>query len=478
MSASTPPSIHDETRLDLAEESHIPLPPSIEGSVADEQELQGLGDLQAPEAIWPNITEDTEATQIQEVQGDGGKNCGEDDTAPGPELGDHTTELETPIEMDIRLPVSLLELLEVMEEDKYQSRRLLSLQNEVYGLLHKCGSCDRFLSVQKHLFRRMVECFRSDKKNAFASFYAKAMSYPSFEDLDTPIFGFEDSPTGGAPHDLGSSPSWVQRLPPESQSSLMEFLTNIRTDPNFLADRILKLPEAQLKSLARPHRKQAPGSSNAQSNRSYGRYDPRGFQRSMAKPNDHTPSVDDLMGDPLVLLINGVFDLSCGPRSHEQVRQTSVWSSVCCRLIDSSKIGADDFCITVLNAFSEMSEWPLGPRLELFLSESVATGRALFENPGGQGPSHSQAMSLPHLGHDPLISEFMDRALHALLDLIVADCEKSIPHRALQLIHSILARIENQERRLTARNFFVLRWYCSTFLHDAVMFPEVPHPVL
>ena len=452
----------EENRLDVPDESRIPLPSSAASSEIGQDDIPYAEDsftsegLQGESACAGNLDLEGQTDTVLDTSNVSIEESGPKDTKGG-------------------LTIPLPDLLNVMNEDKYQSRRLVTLQDEAYGLFHKCGSCDRFLTVQRHLYRRMTDCFRSDKKNAFASLYSKAMSYPSFEDLEAPVFGLEDTPGATRLEALepSSDSSWIQKLPPESRKSLMEFLTNVRNDPSFVAERICRLSESQLKRLARPHRLQAAADSVIQPNRGYGRYDSRGFQRSMAKPGDQTPSVDDLMSDPLMLLINGVFDSSGGSRSPEQLRQVKVWSSVCCTLIENTKPGSDEFCITVLNAFAEMSDWLLASRLELFLAELIASGEPLFEGVGGHNRGFVQTLSPGQGDHAQLVSTFFEWAINCLLDLMVDDPHQSVPSRALEMIRSVLNRIGNQERRLTARNFFFLRWFCTSFLYNVIVFPEV-----
>ena len=465
----------EETRIELPDESRIPLPSSVASSeLGENDEHLGENPIAADVLQTQN---DFEAEIMGSL---------EEDPTAGPASPKQPTVQTldgTNVVVEGRGPphaingdsIPLFDLLEVMDEDKYQSRRLMTLQDEAYGLFHKCGSCDRFLTVQTHLYRRMVDCFRSDKKNAFASFYTKAVSYPSFADLEAPVIGFED--TSGAlrldPRAQSSDTSWIQRLPTESRKNLMDFLTNIRNDPSFIAERICKLSESQLRRLARPHRLQGANDSILPSSRGYGRYDSRGFQRSVAKPGDQAPSVDDMMGDPLMLLINGLFDSSSGPASPERLRQLKVWSSICCKLIENSKPGSDEFCITVLNGFAEMSEWPIAPALELLLADIIATGEPLNEGLGSQARTFTPGSNSHQMDQGQLVSTFFDQALQSLLDLIGDDPHRSVPSRALEMIRSVLHQIDNQERRLTARNFFFLRWFCASFLYNAIVFPEV-----
>ena len=476
MSASTPPSIQDETRFELPEESQIPLPSSLPSSPGDD----GLPDSpERPDTFEVTALQralPTEDSKGVDVGASNGRQSLEGRVGPFQDITDNGESGHGKGDQGSEVAVPLSDLLEVMEDDNYQSRRLRTLQDETFGLFHKCGSCDRLLTVQNLLFRRMVECFRNDRKNAFGSLYSKAMSYPTFADLEAPKLTLDDGPeTSDYPSpEIQADSSWIQRLSPDSRHGLMQFLTQIRTDPSFVAERISRLSESQLKRLTRSHRQHAHGESVLQTNRSYGRYDPRGFHRSMAKPSEHTPSIDELMGDPLMLLIHGLFDSSSGPQSPERRRQLAVWSSVCCRLIEEGKPGSDDFCITVLNAFAEVSDWPLASRLELFLAELVTSGGPLLENLNSRATHSGQLPNREYSDSSALFSNFFDKALNSLLDLFVVDPEQAVPEQAMAVLRSILDRIENQERRLTARNFFFLRWFCGSFLYNAIVFPEVP----
>lgn len=193
----------------------------------------------------------------------------------------------------------------------------------------------------------------------------------------------------------------------------------------------------------------------------------------MAKPSEPNPSVEDLMGDPLLLLIHGVFDSSSDQDSRERLRQLDVWSSVCSRLVEEGKPGSDEFCITILNAFAESPKWSIEPRLELFLAELVATGGPLLEAQAGQTPNFTQMSNVQQLENSIAVSNFFDQALVSLLDLVGDASPSGVPAGALNLIRCVLDKINNQERKITARNFFFLRWYCASFLFNALVYPEV-----
>ena len=467
MSASTPPNINEETRMELPDAAQIPLPPSPTVSVCD-----------ISPKFQPATTEPLIAEYSPEIEFLAEESIIQGSTMPRDDIQTAQPENHASTEPNLallsQLPIPLLELIDTIQEDKYEARRLGVLQDEAYGLFQKCGSSDRFLTVQVQLYRRMVECFQSDKKTAFASLYHKAMSYPDFGDLKLCGPNFEDdlSGLGHVADFLASDPSWINRLPTESRKSLMEFLSSMRSEPSFIADRISRLSPTQMKNLVQPHRPQAT-ESVFQTNQAYGRFDSRGFHRHMAKPNEPNPSVEDLMRDPLLLLIHGIFDSSSEPGSPERLRQMDVWSSVCARLVEEGKPGSDEFCITVLNAFAESPKCSVEPRLELFLAELIATGGPLLEAQAGQTPNFTQTANPQQLETSIAVSDFFDRALTSMLDLVGDVSLLGSPTGALDLIRCVLDKIENQERKITARNFFFWRWYCASFLFNALVYPEV-----
>lgn len=402
MSASTPPILSDEIRLPLPEECHIPLPPS------------------------PIIS-------AQDAEKDD-EHC------------NHTEPL---------LPLSLLELLHSIQEDKYESRRLSVLQDEAYGLFHKCGSCDRFLTVQAQLYRYMMDSFQNDKKMAFASLYIKAMSYPAFGELRI------KSPVLDGDLEIPAQVSWIDRLPADSRLAVMDFLHRLRSDPGFVSDRISKLSSEQLKKLIRLHGPLEPGRI-FRGHQPQGRYDSRNVHRGMPKSNEAEISVDDLLSDPLLLMVHGVFDRNDAERSY----QCDVWSSVCAKLLEDGKPGSNEFCITVMNLFVDLPDWNATPKLELLLSDLVSSGASFLE----AGASNTQFAYAQPRDASTATSTFLESYIPRLLDLL---CNNPAPSQALDLIRLILAKILDPDRKLVARNFLFLRWYCASFLFNAIIYPEV-----
>ena len=403
MSASTPPILGDEVRLPLPEECHIPLPPS------------------------PTIS-------AQDALGDD-----EEDHIP----------------TEPALPLSLLELLHSIQEDKYESRRLSVLQDEAHGLFHKCGSCDRFLTVQAQLYRYMMDCFQNDKKTAFASLYTKAMSYPAFGELRI------KGPVLDGDFEISPRVSWIDRLPTDSRLAVMDFLQRLRTDPGYLADRIAKLSSAQLKKLIRLHGPPETGRL-FRGFQSQGRYDGRNAHRGIAKSNEIEISVDDLLSDPLLLMVHGVFDRNNAERSY----QIDAWSSVCAKLLEVGKPGSNEFCIAVVNLFVDLPDWNATPKLELLLSDLVSAGASFLEA-GGSNAQFTQPQQRDSIA---ATFSFLESYVPRLLDLL---CNNPAPSQALDLIRSILAKISDPNRKLAARNFFFQRWYCASFLSNAIIYPEV-----
>ena len=356
-------------------------------------------------------------------------------------------------EMSRETPIPLLDLLHAIQADKYESRRLVVLQDEAYGLFHKCGSCDRFITIQVQLYKRLVDCFRTDKKTTFVSLYGKAMSCPVFGELRTRYPHLDDEV------DASDEVSWIDRLPPTSRQSLMDFLHSLRSDPSFVAERISRISPAQLKKLVRLHRPM----ENAPVFRAQ-QPQGRNTSRGMSKNLESDIAVDDVLSDPLLLMINAMFDSTPA----DKLKQIDIWSSVCARLIEDGKPGADDFCLTVMSLFSDSSIWHATARLELFLAELVVAGGQFLEA-GGHNikfthPQHQQRDA------NAATSSFLDSYVPKLLDQLSIDMA---PPHALDLLRSILIKIKNPERKITARNFFFLRWYFGIFLANAIVYPEV-----
>ena len=492
MSASTPPRLAEDTNphinTDIPEESRIPLPPSVANSVHS-------GDLEAPKPevghieeaikqdIWP--TEEVSSlaivTDILEKEPSVQQDVG---IIPSSEEGPKSGQNSKQDEEEAEPPLLLSELLETIRRDKYETQRQDHLRSRVNQLLHECGTAGRSLSLHSQLYPRMARCVQDDRMTIFGSLYAQSPLVSRLESSNIP------QPTLAGPvRDIGLSANhpnapipWMHKLPSRSQRSIIEFLSSIRNDSSFLADRIAKLSSFQLNNLARPHRQQPVTDSVLRSSPSFSKLDPRSFHRHPARPSDRTPTSEELLRDPLFILIHCIFDLSSIMGSMEKFRQLDVWSSVCARVIEDGKPGSDDFCLSVVDAFAAFGRWALEPELETFLTELLDTGAFILEPEVNQMVNFKEPVEPHSTPFSVAVAEYFNRALQTLIHLLVGNLPSNYgPATGLDLIRATLDKVRDPEKRTKARNFFISRWYCASFLSNALLYPEasiITHRIL
>ena len=164
-------------------------------------------------------------------------------------------------------------------------------------------------------------------------------------------------PPSHSADDSGSLSTFMHEIPARSREILLDFLTQIRTNPDYLASRLSSLTPAELNALTVFHQGLEPIDSVLPVHtRSKGH--PASIHRNFA----HIPTaVERLLSfqrhDPLSALIHTCFANSAGPDSVEDLRRTDVWATACARLITESKQGTDPFICSVLNVWTAMRGW-------------------------------------------------------------------------------------------------------------------------
>jgi hypothetical protein len=377
-------------------------------------------------------------------------------------------------EVPAPVPYPIDDLIQIMRKEAYETRRCQALKSRVDDLLGLSGANARLVPVQFHLYKCMVDCFRRDKKNAFASFYAQVeLSRESSKpgrDVGAALPGAEDPRP--VVHD--PSNSWIHGLPSELASMTVDILGSLRTEPEFLAHRIARLSASQLADLTRPHRNVAAAESVLQPAVGLGRFDLRKIHRILPRTAENPKVSEDLQKDALFLLLHGIFDTSSRRDLQESQRRCDVWSTTCAHVIMDGKPGSNDFCVAILDAFANFYPWSIKPRLEIFLLDLIRSGEFISDSEASQPVDFSQPAELQNARIAVATSEFFVNNLISLLNVLTAgQSSVGIPRGSLDLIRATLGKIADPEKRTRARDFFVSRWYCNSFISNALMYPEV-----
>jgi hypothetical protein len=373
---------------------------------------------------------------------------------------------------------SLAELAHLIRLQGYQEQRKAHSRVRLHRWLVSSALSARLVHCGELAYRTLVDNFRSDDKKSFATLYNAvndvrsscdatrqyALLEPDLDMAKSKAFKGDNAP---------SFSTFINEVPSKIMGDLLDFVSEIRTNPDFLATRILGLSQQELASLTSFRQALDPIDSVMA-------MQARGKAVGTQKPSSGPTPVERLLSfqrhDPFAALIYTVFANSSGPDSAEDLRRTDVWATTCARLITEAKQGTEKFIISVLDVYAGMREWPGKANLELYLMQVLQDGQFLLERAEEQTTRAGAQPVAPNTKDTIAAEEFFDRAVKRLFEVV--DDEPSaggIPEGALEIGNAILRKLDETGKRKGAQNFFVSRWLFSTFLLQAMIHPEVCH---
>jgi hypothetical protein len=370
---------------------------------------------------------------------------------------------------------SLAELAHLIRLQGYQEQRKAHSRVRLHRWLVSSALSARLVHCGELAYRTLVDNFRSDDKKAFSSLYNALNDVRNSCDatrqyaLLEPDLEFAKSKAMKSETSLSSS-TFINEVPSKILDDLLDFISEIRTNPEFLAARISNLSQQELASLTSFRQAMDPIDSVMA-------MQARGKNLGSHKPqNQGTNPVERLLSfqrhDPLSALIYTIFANSSGPDSAEDLRRTDVWATVCAKLIKDTKT-SPNFIKTVLDVWAGMREWPGKVNLELYLMQVLQDGQFLLEK--AEEATRSGTHPAPRSTKDTIAAdEFFDKAVKRLFEVV--DDEPSaggIPEGVLEIGNAILRKLDEEKNlRKASQNFFVSRWLFSTFLLNAIIHPE------
>ncbi len=373
---------------------------------------------------------------------------------------------------------SLAELAHLIRLQGYQEQRRCHARVRLHRWLVSSALSARLVHCGELAHRTLVDYFRSDDKKSFATLYNALHDVRNSCDatrryaLLEPDLEFGRSKLARMDR-ISSFSTFMHEIPQKVRDELMTFLSELRTNPDFLATRIASLSPQELASLTSFRQALDPIESVMAL---------RGKTlASGPKLATNTPSpIERLLSfqrhDPLSSLIYTIFANSSGPDSAEDLRRTDVWATTCARLITEGKHGSDKFVLSVLDAWAGMRDWPGKTNLELYLMQVLQDGQFLLEKAEDQPARPRTQQADARSTKDTIAAEeFYDKAVKRLFEVI--DDEPSaggIPEGVLEIGIAILRKLEDSKKhRTAATTFIVSRWFFSTYLLSAIIHPEV-----
>ena len=386
---------------------------------------------------------------------------------------------------------SLEELAHFVRLSKFQERKRANTRTRLQRSLISTALSARLTRCGEIAHRNLVDSFRKDEKDNFAALYNAihdvrkscdelrryALLEPDMQSFSSPALGSSESLDTPSTSTVGAGPlrpmtPFLNDISASARESFLEFLTQLRTNPDYLATRICSLSSSELNSLLNFHKGLEPVESVLPFHgRSAGR--PHGLAPGRGGTLANT-DIERLLSfqrhDPLSILIHTCFANSAGPDSSEDQRRTEIWATTCARLISTPKSTGEHFLISVLNIWTSMRAWSGKSSMEWYLMKIMEDGAFLLDRAEDQ---HGTRFNLSDWNQsDELAAKnFYDRAVDELFELIDDDDATGIPEGLLELGNAILRKLDNKYVENTSR-WLVWRCLFFVFLLGVIIHPE------
>ncbi|KAI2629312.1 hypothetical protein GGS26DRAFT_582798 [Hypomontagnella submonticulosa] len=391
---------------------------------------------------------------------------------------------------------TLEELAHLVRLSKYQERKCANTRIRLQRSLISTALSARLTRCGETSLRNLADSFRNDDKRAFANLFGAihdvrnscdatrryALLEPEMESLQSSGVASVETlvPPPSTTGSIGPGSSvtpFLNDISATARDAFLNFLTQIRTNPDYLATRLCALNTSELQALTTFHQGLEPIESVLPYHgRSAGG---RGHSSGPSRQSGQTPNaVERLLSfqrhDPLSGLIYTCFANSAGPDSAEDKRRTGIWATAFARLI-STKSTSEPVLISILNAWSAMRDWSGRANMEWYLMKILEDGAFLLDRAEDQNGTRFN-LSDWTTKDSIAAEEFYDRAVNDLFAIIDDEDATGIPEGVIELGNEILRRLEIKDstRNLvdTTRRWFVYKWLFSSWLLAVVIHPE------
>ncbi|KAJ4141961.1 hypothetical protein NW754_014750 [Fusarium falciforme] len=324
----------------------------------------------------------------------------EDAPSPFPKLLQDVSQYTNPHLAPENESTTLEELAHLVRLSKYQERKRANTRLRLQRNLVSTALSARLTRCGEIAHRNLVDSFRRDDKENFSALYNAihdvrnscdelrryALLDPEMEGLASAGIGSSeslDTPTNSAAAlgPLKTITPFLHDISASARDTFMDFLTQLRTNPDYLATRICSLSSSELNSFLTYHKGLEPVESVLP-------FHGRSAGRSHASASGRSSTAVDIerllsfqRHDPLSILIHTCFANSAGPDSSEDQRRTEIWSTALARLISEPKSTGEHFLISVLNIWTAMRDWSGKSNMEWYLMKILEDGAFLWIEP-------------------------------------------------------------------------------------------------
>ncbi|KAG5969116.1 hypothetical protein E4U58_001572 [Claviceps cyperi] len=385
--------------------------------------------------------------------------------------------------------ITLQELAHVVRLSKYQERKRANTRVRLQRSLVSTALSSRLTRCGDIAHRNLVDCFRKDDKEGFGLLYNAiqdirtscdelrryALLEPDMEPISSPILGSSESPDTASSSTVAAGPlcsitPFLHEMSAMARDTFLDFLSDIRTNPDYLATRICALSSAELNAFLSFHKGMEPVESVLP-------FHSRSASRNHGSSTNRSGAASDLerllsfqRHDPLSILIHSCFANSAGPDSTEDRRRTEIWATVLARLIQQPKSNGEHFLISVLNIWTAMRDWSGKSNMEWYLMKILEDGAFILDRAEDQ---HGTRFNLSdwNPSDEAAARDFYDTAVSGLFDIIDDEDATGIPEGLLELGNAIVNKLDHRYMENTSR-WLVWRCLFFVFLLGVIVHPE------
>ncbi|KAE8348723.1 hypothetical protein BDV28DRAFT_79853 [Aspergillus coremiiformis] len=369
--------------------------------------------------------------------------------------------------------VSFEHLAQCYRQNQQKQAHRKALEQRLHATKVSMGVSARLVRVGAAVQRGLVDRLKHDDKVNFTSLYHTLNDLQESCDSGFRYHFHRQDPLEDWPPSPESTvdrtPDFFTQLSPQSRADLIEILQLVRTDPQFLFERLCSLTPAQLGALVSSTPSWEAGdltSSSTPRSRNYPSFSKRSPTYIPIK--DHVLAFERT--DPVSTMLFNVFAAPLDSDAPEAKLRLDVWSSVCAKLIADGSSRFHSLLSHILAAWSTGSDWKAKPKFELYLMDILQTGAFLLEH-----VDTPPGLNLDAEPPDPLrtdvAEEFFASAVDALFRLL-DDPDGGLPASVLELSGAILQKLDHQDCRDRFLEFLFIHWFFSKFLYGALTFPE------
>ncbi|GAB7351031.1 hypothetical protein MBLNU459_g1517t2 [Dothideomycetes sp. NU459] len=368
-------------------------------------------------------------------------------------------------------PMTVAELVSLRRFQKYQRRRRFQSEERVQRLQTSCAVRARLTRGRHALQNALAEATSSESKQDFSTLFH------SFHTIKKACDEYDDHVLSSSSPDDGHTSLAARGVPLDRISNhartvLVNFISDVASDSDFLVNRLLSLSSIDLTRLLKAHPQSSPDQSV------FGHQSPEPGRKTTGSIRSGTTSdaletfLDFSRHDALSLLLQIVAHGNPSQGFGLSKCRIQAWGEICARLLSEQKPGGEKFVAAVLTAWSPELE-PSGKHiLETWLLNTIQEGDFLSRTP------EKYSFRTRVLGRDDSTTDeddcnaFLEKSLENLLDIIKDTAVTGlIPSRSLKLGRTLVNGLDEAHRQQQTA-LFCVRWLFS-YLIKIIRVPEV-----